>query len=232
MGANSSTNISDVANTTSNVVLSSTQQCMTDPSLSNVANISGSGNYLSNIKQSTVSTYDSNCQMFAGQDASFVNNMATNLASQASQTTQQFTGFLDNSSNNNAQNIETNLTSNLSVSNVSSCMNQLTAANLLNVSGNQNTLLNLDQNISSDIIASCLTQNPQTASAQNSMSATANLQSTSTVENLFQPFVDMFNAFGNNITLLIVLIIVIIVGIIGTVIIIKKLKHRHTAATK
>jgi hypothetical protein len=193
-GSSSKTTISDTANLLSSNIISSSVTCVSTGNQSNVLDVSGNGNIIKGIDQSTELIFKSGCLDSDTTASTVLQTLnSTTAASQAAEQ-QALAGFLDDSTQSISDKISNNVTNTLTISNMSTCMNNVNANNVIDVHGSNNVIDGVKQISDIDILQTCAITAAQQSNNATSITNMSNMAQQYKSDSLFEPFTAAFQA--------------------------------------
>ena len=209
---------SSTATATSNVINNFSQQfsanCGSTSTSSNDVVIVGSGNDISNLVQSAVSSENQTCKVYNPQSVASAATLSAAASAAATTTSQEFVGFLDDTSSDANSTITSTISNTMNQNTLFNCASNSTTANLVLVDGSGNVVQNASQIATSNVISNCLMSSSQSASVVANIAQSANATTTTTVQNFLQPFVTMLQSLMVDAGIALVAFVIFIVLIV------------------
>ena len=220
-GSHSSLTSSDATDIIINAAQSNYANCWQPASASNSFIISGNNNTFackSAADQSNRMTLNTSCVQSAVSSEQFQNNLQASIAQQLKSSQQQLTGWLSDQSSNSASNVLTKVSTQVDQSSIQKCNQSIAGTNTVDISGSGNQLPCPTQSNIITSVSSCALNSTSNQKAVETLTNTLNQHATTSVESIFQPFVDMFNGIKDSIAMVILAIFVFILIFVGCVI--------------
>lgn len=193
-GTHSSASATATATIINNYAQNFSANCSTDSSGNNSFIVTGNGNTVQNIIQSSSSSSDAKCSVYNPQSVSSVATLSAAIQASSSSVSQQFTGFLDDTSSDANTTIHSTIANTINQQTVFNCGVSANSTNLVVVDGSGNTVNSVDQTSTVNVISNCLMQSSQSASVVANITQAAASTSTATTQSWMQPFVTMFES--------------------------------------
>ena len=191
MGSSSSTSVSETSNVINTYAQNFSANCGSSSSSNNAVLITGSGNSLENIIQSSSTGSDQKCKVYNPQTASSAATLTMSAAAISATIAQQATGLLDDSKSSASTNISTTLANTINQNTIFNCAISVTSSNLVLVDGSGNVLKNVDQYSTTNAVSSCLMNSSQSASVLGNVAQTSSATASDTIQSILQPFATM-----------------------------------------
>lgn len=204
------------------VVQKTTQECIIASSGTNILNLGGSYNTIDGLTQTISFKVDPTCSAFTEQKSKFQSEIMTGLQQGLKDEEVALTQWLDNSSDDQSASIRNEVEGNFRQDTAQSCVNTLTALNVLNVGGNHNTARNVAQATSISAITTCLLGNAQTSDMIANVTNTVNQQSEYTSKNPMAFLTDALTAMFKSVAVVAAILFIVIISF---VLIYKYMRH-------
>jgi hypothetical protein len=203
--------VRDVSTVTADVLLDSSQSCISYMHGGNKIEVSGDGNVVSNVEQIVTMDIDQGCVAKVTQGSGFQSKIANAITQSSKATTQDFTGWLDAGSTTVASEVDNTVKVDITEKVSQKCVDSLHSQNLLLVAGNNNVLSGIIQETKLNKVGNCLMQSQQMSTASSGISTTINQHAEYKVENPFGFIGDAIEAIGIAVAVFIFLIALVFV---------------------
>ena len=213
MGGHQSTQTVDVStNVVANIVQTTTQNCISSSSGVNELDISGSRNRVSDITQNMSLSVNQDCSTLATQNSTFTADLQNSIQQAMKDKQVSMTQWMDPSRDTQSTRINQLITTSVTQNLVQNCVSKLNGQNLIRITGNENTISDITQNMTLSAISKCLLQNGQTSKAIADITNTSNQHSTYESESFFAFIGDALKGiFASTFGVLAIAFIVIII---------------------
>jgi len=190
MGGGSSSRITNIVDTSiaSKILTNSIMSCKGNSNVSQILNISGSGNVISGIKQVNAFKLSSTCNQDIKDNKQLQQDLANQLSSAAEAKGSGITSAIGASSTDVFNKIKTDISSMLESNTITSIVNNVNQLQGIDISGNNNIVKDFTQQMTSDLVfssvQSALNNLSSIQSANNALQNTATAITTNPISDL------------------------------------------------
>jgi hypothetical protein len=202
--------------------VSATESCISVTSDSQSISVGGSGDTVSgNVQKSTISV-SSSCMAKIKQSGDFSSKLSDAISQQLSDHEVALTQWLSPGGDDQKSAILDTITTNVTFSDVETCVNKLTGSQAINVSGDDDTVTDNIQDQSLTEVADCLLGGSQSSSTVNDVTNTTNQHSKYVSENPFAFVTDAIDDATKSVAAIIAIMFIVIIIL---VLMYKVIKH-------
>ena len=208
-GSSSKSDVDIFMESVNDVFVQSIQSCSMNSNVEQIINIKGDGNILSNIELNQVYTSLLTCVQDVNMIAQIQNNIEEKIKSFAESQSVALLGALGNSDSEINTRIHNSVRNAINVTTMTQLVNNVKAAQTINLDGSGNTLLNINMKQVNNNIASSSQQVIANIDVLNTMKATLDQKSKATQED---PIENLLNGLSKLMTGPIMWVAIIIIG--------------------
>lgn len=227
-GHSSKQSVTQSTTIVASVVQNVTQNCINVVNSANEIIISGNGNVVEHNSQSGSVQVSASCSSQIQQNSDFAAAVKNGTTQVLNDTGIAGTGWLDCGSDDSATDINNKISSSVTANTVQTCLNNINSKNILVISGNQNVVAANAQMQTVKLFSTCILGQAQQVSTVNTVTNTANQQSTYTSKNPFAFITDAIEGAFTSVVMMVAVVFIILVCLAAlTLVLVKVGGGRH-----
>lgn len=206
--------ISATSSLVTDASLDVTQKCLAFMDETQVISVMGSGNVFSgNIQEADLSV-DMKCVSSFEQADEFSNKLADNIQQELEQTSIAMTQWMDPTGHNQSSDIVQNVSTNVRLADVQTCLAKESGTQLFVTQGNNNLFANNAQRQTMNLVSQCMASGGQVASVVNEVTNTMNQHAVVTAQNPLAFISDALSALVESLGGMVILAFVVFIAVI------------------